>query len=115
MQLDFLAMMSPSAPRNKFRLPPKFAAILVWTLYLLLFGWIMWKGFARGWSAIAWSDLGSFMFLIAVNWFCFGSNDRFARKISSLPQKERERRLAIMTPEERELVLQWMNDHPAIK
>jgi hypothetical protein len=55
------------------------------------------------------------MFLVAVSWFFGGYDERFARKISSLPTEERERRLVAMTPELRERVLLWMKDHPVAK
>ena len=81
---------------------------LIWVLSLFALGASIWLGFKKEWSPSAWLGIGLVLFLLVSSWLFSFWQRKFARRMASLPADERRRRLAAMSPEQRQHVLQWM-------
>jgi hypothetical protein len=82
--------------------------LLSWCIWLLALGVSIWLGFEKQWSVSAWFGIGLVLAVPVPSLFFFLWQRWFARNLASLPAEERQRRLDAMDPEQREVVVQWM-------
>ena len=84
-----------------------------WIAWLPLLGLAAWGAFTKHSGIFAWLYVVGLLFLVifAIGHFSSHEKDRFARSISLLPKEERERRLATMSPKQREHILHWIRTH----
>jgi hypothetical protein len=82
--------------------------LLAWFVWLLTLGASIWLGFRKQWSVSAWVSLGLVLSVLVFDQLLNFLLRRYARNMASLPTDQRQRRLAAMSSDEREYVLQLM-------
>jgi len=84
-----------------------------WIAWVPLLGLAAWGALTKHSGIFAWLYvIGLVCLVIYAVGFCLShEKDRVARSISLLPQGERERRLATMSPKQRKHILHWIRNH----